>query len=529
AQVLIPWGDPVSADGPAFKFDGTNTADEQALQFGQGHDGMAFFTMSRTRGLLAVNHEALDSAVSLFPTAADYTDPETVRKAQHAHGVSVTELEYRRGQWQVVRSRLARRIHANTPMELTGPAAGHPWLQTAADPAGRHVLGTINNCANGWTPWGTYLTCEENFNGFFGTAVAGFAPTPLMQRYGVSATGSNPWWLADPRFDLAANPNEPNRFGWVVEIDPGDPGSTPKKRTALGRVKHENAGLAEADYGRAVIYTGDDERFQFLYKYVSAKPWRRYRRSASPLDDGTLFVARFEADGTGTWLPLVVGAVPGFADQAEILVNTRDAAAAVGATPMDRPEWIAPHPYEPGVAYGTFTNNTARTATDAANPRPNNAFGHILRWQHAGGDHGAETFVWSMFVLAGKGLGTGDGSTVTPGDAFGSPDGLAFDPDGRLWIQTDGSQPVPCNNQMLAADPITGDIRRFLVGPKGCEITGWTMTDDQRTMFVNIQHPGEGATDPANPASQSDWPDRRGRPRSATLAIRRHDGGKIGT
>jgi secreted PhoX family phosphatase len=349
-----------------------------------------------------------------------------------------------------------------------------------------------------------------------------------MTRYGVGA-GGNRWWLADPRFDLAANPNEPNRFGWVVEIDPGDPASTPKKRTALGRLKHENAGFAEAADGRAVVYTGDDERFQYLYKFVSTNAWRRARRGSSPLDDGILYVARLAPDGTGTWLPLVAGGVPGYPTLADILIDTRGAATAVGATPMDRPEWVAPHPHEPGVAYGTFTNNTARATADAPNPRRANAFGHILRWQGTGGDHGALTFTWSMFLLAGKGLGTGDGSTVSPGDAFGSPDGLAFDPDGRLWIQTDGSQPVPCNNQMLAADPVTGDIRRFLVGPRGCEITGWTMTDDQRTMFVNVQHPGEAATDPADPASQSDWPDRKGRPRSATLAIRRHDGGKIGT
>ena len=193
------------------------------------------------------------------------------------------------------------------------------------------------------------------------------------------------------------------------------------------------------------------------------------------------------------------------------------------------PEWVTVHPFQPGVAYGTFTNNTARTTTDAANPRAANRFGQILRWQNTGGDHGAETFVWSVFALAGAGLGTGDGSTIAPGDAFGSPDGLAFDEDGRLWIETDGTQPVPCNNQMLAADPLTGDIRRFLVGPKGCEITGWAMTEDQRTLFVNIQHPGEAATDPANPASQSNWPDFRGRPRSATLAIRRVDGGTIGS
>ena len=260
-------------------------------------------------------------------------------------------------------------------------------------------------------------------------------------------------------------------------------------------MKHENAAFTEADDGRAVIYTGDDERFQYLYKYVSARPWAKMiRQRVSPLDEGTLFVARFNADGGGDWLPLTVGAVPGYADIASILIDTRGAAKAVGATPMDRPEWVAVHPNLGGVGYGTFTNNTARTATDAANPRAANPYGHILRWQNADSDHAATTFSWSVFALAGDGLGTGDGSTIAPGDAFGSPDGLAFDADGRLWIQTDGAQPIACNNQMLVADPTTGDLRRFLVGPKGCEITGWTMTPDARTLFVNIQHPGENAT-----------------------------------
>jgi secreted PhoX family phosphatase len=525
-QVLIPWGDPIQPNGPAFKFDGSNTAADQSQQFGTGHDGMTFFPFNRRRGLLVVNHEALDSSVGLFPVTPDYANPETVLKAQNAHGVTICELELRDSTWHLVRSRYARRITANTPMELTGPSAGHPLLRTTGDPTGRNVLGTANNCANGHTPWGTYLTCEENFNRYFGTEQV-FTPDALMGRYGIGR-GDNPWWLADSRFDLAANPNEPNRFGWVVEIDPGDPTSTPKKRTALGRVKHENASFTEADDGRAVVYTGDDERFQYLYKFVSAKPWRRAGRNHSPLDDGTLYVARFDPDGSGVWLPLSEGAVPGYGSLADILIDTRGAATVVGATPMDRPEWVAVHPLEPGVAYGTFTNNTNRTTTDAANPRPNNAFGHIIRWQNTGGDHGATSFIWSAFALAGAGLGTGDGSTIPPADAFGSPDGLAFDNDGRLWIETDGSQPVASNNQMLVADPVTGDIRRFLVGPAGCEITGWTMTDDQTTLFVNIQHPGEAADDPANPAEQSNWPDYQGRPRSATVAIRRADGGKVG-
>jgi secreted PhoX family phosphatase len=523
AQVLVPWGDPIVPGGPAFRFDGGNTAAEQAEQFGMGHDGMHFFRMGARRGLLVINHEAVDNTV-MFDAEPDWTVPENVLRSQHAHGVTVCELELRFGTWKLQSSPKARRITANSPVELTGPAAGHPLLQTAADPSGTRVLGTVNNCASGATPWNTYLTCEENFNGYFGTEDAAFVPTPLMARYGVAKSAFTPWHRGDARFDLTQHPNEPNRFGWVVEIDPFDPSSTPKKRTALGRLKHENAAFAESDDGRAVVYTGDDERFQMLYKFVSAEPWKKMlRRGKSPLDAGTLFVARFDGDGTGVWLPLVAGGVPGYADLASILVDTRGAAAAVGGTPMDRPEWVAVHPNVAGCAYGTFTNNTARATTDAANPRAANPFGHILRWQNQGGDHGATAFVWSVFALAGAGLGTGDGSTIAPGDAFGSPDGLAFDSFGRLWIETDGSQPVPCNNQLLVADPQTGDLRRFLVGPKGCEITGWTVDQDGRTVFVNIQHPGENAAY-GSPAAESDWPDRAGRPRSATLAIRRADG-----
>ncbi len=250
------------------------------------------------------------------------------------------------------------------------------------------------------------------------------------------------------------------------------------------------------------------------------------RAGQSPLDEGTLYVARFDADGTGAWVPLVPGSVPGYTDLASILIDTRGAAAAAGGTAMDRPEWVAVHPHVPGLAYGTFTNNTARTAADPANPRFPNPHGHILRWHNTGGDHGAETFVWSVYALGGAGLGTGDGSTIAPGDAFGSPDGLAVDQKGWVWIETDGGQPVACNNQMLVSEPATGDVRRFLVGPRGCEVTGWTVADDGRTLFVNIQHPGELATF-GSPAAQSNWPDFAGRPRPATVAIQRLDGGRV--
>jgi uncharacterized protein len=527
-QVLIPWGDPIVPGGPAFSFAGTNTAAEQAQQFGMGHDGMHFFRTAAKKGVLVINHEAVDHNI-MFDSAPDWSDPEVVLKSQNAHGVAVCELELRGGVWTLVSSKVARRITPLTPRRLTGPAAGHPSLVTGADPTGSQVLGTVNNCANGATLWGTYLTCEENFNGYFGSDDPTFTPTDLMLRYGVSTTPFNAsWYKSDLRFALDQNPNEPNRFGWVVEIDPFDPVSIPAKRTALGRLKHENAAFAEANDGRAVVYTGDDEVFQFVYKYVAAQPWKKMRaKGISPLDEGTLYAARFDSDGTGTWIPLSPTTAPSYADLASILIDTRGAAAEAGATPMDRPEWIAVHPHLAGVAYGTFTNNRNRTTTNVANPRTSNRNGHILRWQSAGGDHGSETFVWSVFALAGTGLGTGDGSTIAPGDAFGSPDGLAFDPNGRLWIQTDGGQPIPCNNQMLVADPSTGDLRRFLVGPKGCEITGWTMTDDQRTLFVNIQHPGENAP-VGDPDFESNWPDFQGRPRSATLAIRKADGGVIG-
>lgn len=536
-QVLIPWGDPVQPGGPAFKADGTNTAAEQAQQFGMGHDGMEYYPLSETRGLLVLNHEAVDTVI-MYPAPPDWSEYENVLRHQNAHGVAVAEIANQDGTWVVIASSYARRITANTPMELTGPAAGHDLLKTPRDPSGRTVLGTLNNCGAGRTPWGTYLTCEENFDGYFGTD-APFTANDRQKRYGVV---NNPWHASyhksDERFDLVKNANEENRFGWVVEIDPTDPASAPKKRTALGRIKHENASFAEATNGRAVVYTGDDQRFEHLYKYVSARPWHAMRRQGvSPLDEGTLYAARFDADGTGVWLPLVPGKVPAYNTLAEILIDTRGAAKAAGATPMDRPEWVAAHPALAGVAYGTFTNNSQRgdagkPGTDAANPRAKSAHGHIIRWENDGGDHGAESFVWSMFILAGGGLGTGDGSTIAPADMFGSPDGLAFDEDGRLWIQTDGGQPKSAgatvlNNQMLAADPQTGDIRRFLVGPKGCEITGWTETPDRRTLFINVQHPGENAKSHADPTEESSWPNGT-RPRSATVAIRRTDGGVIG-
>ncbi|WP_395108320.1 PhoX family protein [Actinomadura sp. SCN-SB] len=333
----------------------------------------------------------------------------------------------------------------------------------------------------------------------------------------------------------------------MVEIDPFNPRSTPVKRTALGRIKHEGAVITESR-GRIVTYCGDDQDGEYIYKFVGDAPWKSLRaRGKSPLDHGTLYVARFDDDGTGAWLPLKYGVGPltkanGWQDQADVLLRTRTAADAVGATRMDRPEWVAVHPDSNDV-YCTLTNGTGWN--NAANPRKPNPYGHIIRWTEHRGDNTATTFEWDIFMLAGD-PEYDPRVELAAEDVFGSPDGLWFDADGRLWIQTDvsnSSQNRPDrgydnigNNQMLAADPRTGDLRRFLVGPRGCEVTGVVTTPDQRTMFVNIQHPGEdtafwGTPTPANPRAVSNWPDHdpAGRVRSATVVIRKRDGGIIGT
>ena len=362
--------------------------------------------------------------------------------------------------------------------------------------------------------------------------------------------GGYRWQEHDERFDAAKHPNEPNRFGWIVEIDPMDASSTPVKRTALGRAAHEGATVALTKGRRAVVYFGEDARFEYIHKFVSRDPVAPggAKANAELLDHGTLHVARFDAEGRGRWLPLVHGQgaltpANGFADQGEVLIKLREACDLLGATRMDRPEWIAVDPARATV-YVTLTNNSNRgterqPAVDAANPRANNTMGNILRWEEDG-DFDATTFRWSHFVLAGEPANErpeAKGNVL--GDAFGCPDGLWVDSRGVMWIQTDMSTSAMGkgdlarlgNNAMLAADVTTGEVRRFLTGPAGCEITGVTATPDLRTMFVNIQHPGESPSersDPADPTRISVWPNG-GRPRSATIVIRRRDGGAVGT
>jgi len=525
-DVLIPWGTPIQPGGPTYDGNPNTrpTSEQQTQQIGLGHDGMWFFPIgdSNDHGMLAINHEYGTNDHALGKEAPESL--EDVRLSQHVHGVAVVEIRKINGRWQVVRSNNARRIHVNTPVTYSGPAANSRLLRT---PAGNAPLGTVNNCANGKTPWGTYLTCEENFNGYFGTASTTWTPTEAQDRYGFNAGGFGyGWHLFDPRFDLANSryANEENRFGWVVEIDPMNGSQTPVKRTALGRIKHENAELVVGQGGRAVVYMGDDERFDYIYKFVSDSNWRSMiARGISPLDQGKLYVARFNDDGTGNWIELTISnpAIRAkLADQAEVLTYTRIAADAVGATPMDRPEWIAASTN--GDVYATLTNNTRREVPNAPNPLAPNPDGHIIKWRDSNNYVGT-TFTWDIFVLA-------QDTHDTEKSAFGSPDGLWGDPDGRLFIQTDGDQPevngVKLNDQMLVADPSTGEIRRIFSGVAGCEVTGITVTPDRRTMFINLQHPGNG--DPA--LTNFPAPQGSGRiPRDATVVITRKNGGIIGS
>ncbi|WP_284677248.1 PhoX family protein [Vibrio methylphosphonaticus] len=546
ADVLISWGDAIKKGAPAFSQ--SNDAKAQEMQFGDNNDGMTFFLISDDRAVLAVNNEYTNNEY-LYQHQGKNISADDVRKGQAAHGVSVVELKKNNGQWQVnIEGRLNRRVTALTEMEMTGVAAGHDLLKTNADKSGKVILGTFNNCANGQTPWGTYLTCEENFNGYF----ADTSDNPLSesnQRYGLGKKDRGyDWYKYDTRFDMAQEPNEPHRHGWVVEIDPMNPNSTPKKRSALGRFKHENAALTINDDGHAVVYLGDDERGEHLYKFVSKNKYVPGSDSNRDLlEDGTLYVAKFEGtegelNGKGQWLELTWGKnglTPenGFPDAASVMIFARMAATQVGATTMDRPEWVAVHPINKSV-FCTLTNNKNR-GVDASqpinvvNPREKNPYGHIVRWNPMNGDHASEGFEWDIYVLAGNpevhqsGLMAGS-DNINKDNMFNSPDGIGFDMAGRLWIQTDGKYSNKGdfagmgNNQMLCSDPQTGEIRRFLTGPIACEITGLTFSPDHKTMFVGVQHPGEDL-------APSHFPDGGNTvPRSSVMMITRKDGGVIG-
>lgn len=548
-QVLIPWGTPIKSGVIPYNGEPNRrpTADEQAKMIGIGHDGMWFLPerarnrVSNKSGLLCINHEFGRNTHVLGKSAPESL--EDVRLSQHAHGVSVVAIEKHSEKWDVVGSKYNRRIHVNTDVEFSGPVVesyeGRDLLDLNHRPD--DAKGTVNNCSSGHTAWGTYLTCEENFNGYFGdkTAILVDEPdsndpddkiwqavkwtsSPEQDRYGFEPAGFEYGWEKyDDRFDLSNGNfrNEDNRFGWVVEVDPLDPDSKPVKRTALGRFKHEGATMTIGKGGRAVVYMGDDQRFDYIYKFVSAGNWKSMRaRGISPLDKGKLYVAKFNDDGTGEWLELTIDnpkLASKFKNQAEVLTYARLAADELGATPMDRPEWTTVG--ADGYVYCTLTNNSRRKEADAANPLAPNNDGHIIRWKDSKQFTGT-TFDWDIFLIAETTHGTED--------TFSDPDGIWADPVGRLFIETDGGQKDDLNNQLLVADIKTRELRRLLTGVTKDEITGLTVTPDQRTMFCNTQHPGNG--DPKLTNFPAD-PDGITIPRDCTLVIRRKDGGIVGS
>lgn len=548
-DVLVRWGDPLFSNAPAFDPATGVPTEGSDLVFGENTDGMELFLVGDTE-LLVVNSEYVNAGINL-PTEQDGKpiSADDVVRLQNFQGVTVMEVTEGDAGWEVVvDSPYNRRIHHRSEMLIDGPAAGHYLLKTSADPTGTVSLGTFNNCGSGRTPWGTYLTCEENFNGYFGTTAdlsleeataAGFA------RYGVNTDvdpGRYNYHGFDARFDLSQEPNEPHRAGYIVEIDPADPTSTPVKRTALGRFKHENAASVVAPDGRVVVYMGDDERGEYMYKWVSRDVYTPGGDTSTLLSEGQLFVAKFNDDMTGTWIALTPEDTG--MSEAEIAIFTRIAATEVSATTMDRPEWIAVNPTAIE-AYCCLTNNSRRGATNddgsirtnaagepmvvnAPNPREVNNYGQIVRWRPSNSDHAAATFEWDLYVMAGnpnvytEGLYAGT-ANINAGNLFNSPDGMMFDSTGLLWIQTDGNDDNEGdflgmgNNQMLAGDPVTGEIRRFMTGPNGSEVTGLAWSADRRTMFIGIQHPG------------GSFPDGEGAlPRSSIVTVKRRDNALVG-
>ncbi|MCI9864478.1 PhoX family phosphatase [Rhizobium skierniewicense] len=563
ADILLRWGDAVLPGAP--EFDPTKqTAEAQSRQFGYNNDYVGFIPLdgSSEHGLLVVNHEYTNPHL-MFPGLVKVVDgkikqgalsKEQVDVEMAAHGGTIVEIRKVDRKWKVVTDgKYNRRITTNTPMEITGPAAGHDRLKTSADATGTRAIGTLNNCAGGVTPWGTYIMAEENFHGYFtGKLPEGHKEAANYKRYGVPEGGYE-WGNFYDRFDLSKEPNEPNRFGWIVEVDAMDPTSTPKKRTALGRTKHEGAESIVAKNGKVVFYLGDDERFDYVYKFVTEGKFNANDRAANMnlLDKGTLHVAKFNEDGTMQWLPLIHGQGPltaenGFASQADVLIECRRAGDVLGATKMDRPEDVQPNGVN-GKVYVMLTNNTKRKAdqVNAANPRAENAFGHIIEIAENDGDFTATSGKWEVLLKCGDPSVAAVGATfsteTTKNGWFGMPDNCAVDAAGRLWVSTDGNN----NKQTGRTDGLwavdtEGEARAtsklFFRVPVGAEMCGPLFTPDDETAFVAVQHPGDGGEDwsgHGRPSYYEDlstrWPDFKDNMpvRPAVVAITKVGGGKI--
>ena len=551
AEVLLRWGDAVEAGAPEFD-PRAQTPEAQEKQFGYNNDFVGFVPLdgSADHGLLCVNHEYTNPEV-MFPGFAgvEKLSKREIDVTMAAHGGSIVEIRRdARGRWKVVAdSPYNRRITAETRMEITGPAAGSDRLKTGQDETGTSVRGMINNCAGGITPWGTWLTCEENFNNYFGGELPeGDANAASYERLGITGSSYNGWERFHKRFNLAREPNEPNRFGWVVEIDPTTRRSSPKKRTAMGRFKHEGAGNIVNEDGRFVVYQGDDQRFDYVYRFVTTGKVDPDNREANMdlLDEGTLSVARFQDDGTGRWIPLVHGEGPltkanGFTSQADVVIDTRLAADLRGATKMDRPEDIEVNPRTNKV-YLMLTNNTARTPdqVDKANPRAYNAFGHIIEITPKNGDHAATDFTWKVLLKCGDPsiaeVGATFSAETTENGWFGMPDNCAIDNQGRLWVSTDGNSREDTGRAdglwaVETEGALRGTSKHFFRVPLGAEMCGPYFTPDDETLFLAVQHPGtEGDSSFEKPSTR--WPDfKKGMPpRPAVLTITKNGGGKIG-
>ena len=584
AQVLAPWGTPLNSQAQDWQADGSNTAIDQQNSVGMHHDGLHFFPLNESDedGLLCINHEYIDQA-ALHPNGATLDasnlriDIDEVRKEINAHGVSVVRIQLINDVWQTVKDdRYNRRLTGASVMDVSGPLSFSAELITRFSPDGSQARGTLNNCGNGYTPWGTYLTCEENWPGYFANTGT---LTEEQQRIGISTTKTRYGWedLAGDsaermdefaRFNVTASAasatddyrNEANGHGFIVELDPYTPNSRAKKRTALGRFRHEGCVCGKVTEGQPIVfYSGHDSRFEYLYKFVSeamwdsadAEPINRLSVGDKYMDRGTLYVAKFIEGGVGEWLPLNLEGkttdggtlADRFDSLAAIILNTAGAADLVGATPMDRPEWCAVDPFT-GSIYLTLTNNNKRTEPNAANPRVDNKFGHIIRWDEGGN---ATEFSWDIFLFGAPAEGEAavNRSGLTELNQLASPDGLAFDQRGIMWVQTDnGASELTdyTNDQMLAVVPsamtnsqdqqevVSADnqqqLKRFFVGPNGCEVTGFAITAAYTTIFANIQHPGNWPY--SDNASEQTPAGVTLRPRGATVVIRKIDGGEVG-
>jgi len=547
AEVLLKWGDHLF-DIRAPEFDPLNQSEASQLQrFGYNNDYIGFLQLDSERGLLCVNHE-YPSTRLMFPGISDGF-PQSL-KLEHvliemaALGGSVIELRRQHSQWKpVIGSAFNRRISAHkTPMRLTGPAAGHDRMKTSADMEGTLVAGTFNNCAGGMTPWGTWLMAEENFNlHFLGDLPKTHPEAANHERYGLSTTFFA-WGHFVDRFNVEKEPNEPNRHGWIVEVDPRAPASMPRKRTALGRFKHEGAETVLAPDGRVVIYMGDDQRFDYVYKFVTRDAYNRDTPNPDLLDNGTLFVARFGADGYVDWLPLRFGEAPlvpanGFESQADVLIETRRAADLLEATPMDRPEDVQPH-QDSGRVWVMLTNNHLRKAqqVNVANPRANNTAGHIIEIIEPDRDFAATRSRWEILVQCGNPADRQAQSTWNQATSangwFTSPDNGAIDPMGRLWVATDDGQAAGAADGLWALETSgqgRGTGKAFFRAPMGAEVCGPQFSPDGKTLFVSVQHPGDGKQATfENPTTR--WPDfdSQSPPSPSVVAIRQLNGKPVG-